>query len=85
MPPKEVWLRYCYAKRAAASLLQEVVMGASADFDDVVDAFEMAALWKHAVSGHLQVGTETFGQMVESTANWRMLDGGEGSHEGIVS
>ena len=75
MDPKEQWFRYLYAKRSAAALLQEVIMGASENFDDVVDAIEMANLWKLAVgTKELRVGSDTYGQMIEATCNWRVLD-----------
>lgn len=77
MTPKEVWLRYACAKRNAASLLQEVVQGASENFEDVVDAMEIVFLWKQVVSGNnVQLSTETFGQMVEATENWKVKNDG---------
>lgn len=81
MSPKEQWLRYQFARRIAAGVLQDVVQGATTDFDAAVDAFESVALWRFAIGIGLRVPMATFGQMIEATEGWRMLDDGEGSHE----
>lgn len=40
-------------------------------------------LWRLVIGLGLRVPTSTFGQMIDATSGWRMLDDGEGSHERV--
>lgn len=79
MSSHEAWSRYAWAKSLAATMLQEL-HHCQCEYEDVVDAFEMVALWRLAISTATNFSPDLLGQMLEATKDWN--DGR--SHTGVI-
>ena len=79
----EAWGRYAYAKAVAATMLQ-ALHHCQCEYEDVVEALEMAALWRIAISTTTNFTPDLLAQMMEATQDWN--DGGQaqGSHSSVI-
>lgn len=80
MSQDEVWGRYAYAKASAATMLQ-ALLHCECEVEEVIEALEVASIWRLMVSTNLGYTTDLLGRVMEATDGW---DEGQDKNSRIV-